>query len=262
MKRFLLLSLALTSCTGRIDPPAPVIDKRDEMYGPKPVSKKVKQEQMISRIIDKYSLSTQKEVSVTPPKKEWAPAKIDDSFDQDLPQPLERENAPLETLKDKARKSSPIALEREEKEEEPSLTQPITPPTTPLPAKKLIWPVQGKVIKPYMPGTGEGANDGLNIEAKIGTPVLAVSAGKVLYSTNQGGFGNLVCIMHAEGLISVYAHLKEINVVKGDTVEQGETIGTVGKTGNVKRPQLHFELRKKGKNKVESFNPETLLNKG
>jgi len=253
----LLAIFLLASCTGRVDPPAPVFDKTEEMYGPKPVSKKIKQEQMISRILDQYSSSSTKDNPVDANKKSWAPAKIDNTFDDALPEPLERESAPLETLKDKSSKDDHSYVE-EEKESEPVIEKEQTTTTEPL--KKLIWPVKGKIVKPYMPGSGNGSNDGIDIEAKIGTPVLAVDAGKVLYSTNQGGFGNLICIMHPDGLISVYAHLKEMNVVKGDVVEQGEKIGSVGKTGNVKRPQLHFELRKKGKNKVESFNPETLLN--
>jgi murein DD-endopeptidase MepM/ murein hydrolase activator NlpD len=66
-------------------------------------------------------------------------------------------------------------------------------------------------------------------------------------------------ITHADNdMISAYAHLKEINVAKGDTVEQGETIGSVGRTGSVKKPQLHFELRQKGKTS-QTVDPEKLL---
>ena len=51
-------------------------------------------------------------------------------------------------------------------------------------------------------------------------------------------------IRHANGYVSAYAHLKSMSVGKGDTVNRGDNIGAAGMTGSVKRPQLHFELRK------------------
>jgi murein DD-endopeptidase MepM/ murein hydrolase activator NlpD len=88
-------------------------------------------------------------------------------------------------------------------------------------------------------------NDGINIAAPAGAPVMAAADGTVAYAGNQlRGFGNLVLIRHANGLITAYAHNQSLLVQKGDKVKRGATIARVGSTGNVAKPQLHFEIRK------------------
>lgn len=67
--------------------------------------------------------------------------------------------------------------------------------------------------------------------------------------------GNLIIIQHANGWMSVYAHLDNMNVRRGARVAIGEKIGTIGKTGKVSEPQLHFEIRKGTK----AYNPEKEL---
>jgi murein DD-endopeptidase MepM/ murein hydrolase activator NlpD len=102
------------------------------------------------------------------------------------------------------------------------------------------WPVRGNVIAGY----SGGKNDGINIAAPLGAPVRAIEGGEVAYAGNElKGYGNLVLIKHADGLISAYAHCQELLVRKGDRVAPGEVIARVGTTGGVKEPQLHFELR-------------------
>lgn len=104
------------------------------------------------------------------------------------------------------------------------------------------WPVKGKIIQGFK--TGKTGNDGINISAPKGTPVKAANNGVVAHAGNQvAGLGNIVLIKHANGYMSVYTHLDEIKVKKGQEVKAGDKIGTVGKTGNVKEPQLHFEIR-------------------
>jgi murein DD-endopeptidase MepM/ murein hydrolase activator NlpD len=107
------------------------------------------------------------------------------------------------------------------------------------------WPVQGNVILKYG-ATADGLrNDGINIAAPAGAPVMAAADGIVAYAGNQlRGFGNLVLIRHANGLITAYAHNQSLLVKKGDKVKRGTTIARVGSTGNVSKPQLHFEIRK------------------
>jgi murein DD-endopeptidase MepM/ murein hydrolase activator NlpD len=61
---------------------------------------------------------------------------------------------------------------------------------------------------------------------------------------NIKSFGKLVLVKHDGGIISAYAHLGEINVREGDLVDAGQAIGTVGLTGRVDQPQLHFEIRR------------------
>lgn len=111
-----------------------------------------------------------------------------------------------------------------------------------------IWPVEGKIISPFSPG---GKNDGINIKAEEGTPVKASAAGEVMYSGSElKGFGNLLLIKHKDGWMTAYAHNSELLVQKGDAVKQGQTIAKAGKTGDVKVPQVHFEIRK-GKQPVD-----------
>ena len=121
---------------------------------------------------------------------------------------------------------------------------------------KFIWPVSGKVISNFGV-TGKGRkNDGINISAPAGSSVKAGDKGVVAYTGNAlKGFGNLILIKHSDGYITAYAHTDKILVKKGQTVVRGEKIATVGKTGGVNTPQLHFEVRA-GKKAV---NPKNYL---
>jgi murein DD-endopeptidase MepM/ murein hydrolase activator NlpD len=111
----------------------------------------------------------------------------------------------------------------------------------PLNSQEFIWPVEGKVMKPY----GNG-NDGINIAAAKGTPIKATAGGDVAYAGAQEGYGNLVILKHNEGYMSAYAHLDKILVKKGQLVSKGVQIGTVGTSGNVlqTQPQLKFSMKK------------------
>ncbi|WP_245881352.1 peptidoglycan DD-metalloendopeptidase family protein [Thalassospira marina] len=107
-----------------------------------------------------------------------------------------------------------------------------------------IWPVQGKVVLGYGAGPGGLFNDGINIAAERGTAILATDNGVVTYVGNElRGFGNLILIKHADGYVSAYAHTENPLVARGDVVSRGQRISSVGATGAVNRPQLHFEIR-------------------
>ncbi len=119
-----------------------------------------------------------------------------------------------------------------------------------------IWPVRGKLLSKYGKSKEGFYNDGINIDSKKGTKVISSQAGKVIYCGNEiPGYGNLILIKHSKNWITAYAHLNEVFTEKGKKVSKGEIIGSVGNTGNVRSPQLHFEIRK-GK---ESVNPLKLL---
>ncbi|HJV43452.1 LysM peptidoglycan-binding domain-containing protein [Caulobacter sp.] len=109
---------------------------------------------------------------------------------------------------------------------------------------KFAWPLRGEVISDFgVKGTGQ-RNDGVNIRAPQGAPVLAAADGEVAYAGNQvPTFGNLVLVKHADGWVTAYAHLSAANVKMRQQVRQGEQIGSVGATGGVNEPQLHFEMR-------------------
>jgi len=108
-----------------------------------------------------------------------------------------------------------------------------------------VWPVQGKVIGAFGSSTEGLKNDGINIAAPAGAPVLASADGTVAYAGNElRGFGNMILIRHDGGYVTAYAHNASLLVKKGDKVKRGETIARVGQTGAVFGPQLHFEIRK------------------
>lgn len=109
---------------------------------------------------------------------------------------------------------------------------------------KFDWPVKGTIISGYG-NLGSGRkNDGINIKAALGTNVKAADNGTVAYAGNElKGFGNLILIKHNDGWITAYAHNDRLFVKKGQKVRRGEKIATVGSTGSVTTPQLHFEVR-------------------
>ncbi len=110
---------------------------------------------------------------------------------------------------------------------------------------KFLMPVQGKVLAGFGPRSGGLHNDGINISATRGTPVRAAENGVVVYVGSElRGFGNLLLIKHANGWVSAYGHTDGLVVKRGDVVKRGEKVAKVGTSGNVDRPQLHFELRR------------------
>lgn len=112
----------------------------------------------------------------------------------------------------------------------------------------------------------EGANQvvfhsGIDLAAPVGTPVQAVGTGTIAFAGAQGPYGNLVVINHAEGLQTRYAQLAQISVKAGQRVSQGQSIGTVGTSGNPSSaaPHLHFELRSRSNLGWVAENPDRLL---
>ena len=107
------------------------------------------------------------------------------------------------------------------------------------------WPVQGEIIAEFGPSQRGVHNDGVNIAASEGASVGAAAKGRVAYvGTNIKSFGKLVLVKHDGGIITAYAHLGDISVTEGDIVTAGQSIGTIGRSGRVDSPQLHFEIRK------------------
>ncbi|MBT5435050.1 MAG: LysM peptidoglycan-binding domain-containing M23 family metallopeptidase, partial [Rhodospirillaceae bacterium] len=110
---------------------------------------------------------------------------------------------------------------------------------------RFIWPVQGTLLSTYGPKEGGRQNDGINIGAAAGTPVLAAEDGVVAYAGSElDDYGNLVLIRHANDWVSAYAHNARNLVSRGQTVLRGDVIASVGASGGVSQPQSHFELRR------------------
>jgi septal ring factor EnvC (AmiA/AmiB activator) len=128
---------------------------------------------------------------------------------------------------------------------------------------RLIPPVAGKIISRFgVKQSGDYKSftfqSGIDIRGEQGDPVRSVFKGNVVYAEWLKGYGNMVIINHGENYYTLYAHLQEMFRKKGDTVDTGEVIATMGDTGSLKGVRLHFELRHHGK----PVNPLEWLKKG
>ncbi|AZK46380.1 M23 family metallopeptidase [Paenibacillus lentus] len=95
------------------------------------------------------------------------------------------------------------------------------------------------------PFTGKAAfHAGIDIAGKVGDPIYAAAAGKVIAAENNHSRGKYIIIQHPNGLQSWYMHLNEIQVSEGETVKKGQTIAKLGNTGRSTGPHLHFEIVK------------------
>lgn len=96
---------------------------------------------------------------------------------------------------------------------------------------------------------------GLDYSGKEGDAVLASCGGVVVSAIERGGYGLMVELDHGDGFVTRYAHLGSAAVAIGDVIAQGDTIGTLGSSGNCDTPHLHFELRIDG----IAYNPRFYL---
>ncbi|MDR0662359.1 MAG: M23 family metallopeptidase [Holosporales bacterium] len=162
------------------------------------------------------------------------------------PPSQEEKKAKEPSKEEKKTKESPKEEWLEQDKEETSPPSPKSKKDAPLAGSaRLSWPIKGEVLSSF--GQGNHA-DGICISGKAGTPVLVADDGLVVYAgAKLKSFGNLVLVKHESGLMTAYAHLGKISVNKGDYVDRGQSVGTVGKTGDTTGEQLYFEVRKNKK---------------
>ncbi|MCJ8520518.1 murein DD-endopeptidase MepM/ murein hydrolase activator NlpD [Pseudorhizobium tarimense] len=121
---------------------------------------------------------------------------------------------------------------------------------------KYRWPVNGAVIAGFGQNVEGSRNDGINISVPEGTPIKAAENGVVIYAGNGlKQLGNTVLVRHDDGKVTVYGHAGSLNVSRGQKVTRGQTVATSGMSGDAKRPQVHFEVRKD----ATPVNPITFL---
>ncbi|VFN00868.1 MAG: Peptidase family M23 [Candidatus Kentron sp. G] len=111
---------------------------------------------------------------------------------------------------------------------------------------------KGWISSPYGlrrdPLTGKKAfHDGIDFAGKVGTEIVAVASGIVVWSGERTGYGQMVEINHGKGYSTRYGHNSSNFVKVGDTVRKGEPIATVGSTGRSTGPHVHFEVLRNGK---------------
>jgi murein DD-endopeptidase MepM/ murein hydrolase activator NlpD len=126
-------------------------------------------------------------------------------------------------------------------------------------------PMQGEVdmssnfgyrVDPFT--RGPAMHTGIDFRAEHGSPIRATAPGKVVTAEYSGGYGNLVEIEHAGGIVTRYAHMSAILVSEGQLVKPGTVVGRVGSTGRSTGPHLHYETRIDG----EAVDPTRFLRAG
>jgi len=108
-----------------------------------------------------------------------------------------------------------------------------------------ITPVEGRLsslfgLKRFFNDIPKRPHNGLDIAAKTGTPIIAPASATVIDTGNYYFNGNTVFLDHGQGLLSAYLHMNTIAVKAGQVVQQGDKLGTVGETGRVTGPHLHW----------------------
>ena len=151
--------------------------------------------------------------------------------------------------------AAPPVQVRKQEAASPGTTKP-APPATARPSRDaggvpalppapgtFIWPVRGKVITEFGSHAGKSSK-GVEIAVPHGTPVVAAAAGKVIYSSDMRGYGNLIILEHADNYFTVYGHNAKNLAKVNSFVGQGERIALSGTPDGNKSPRLHFEIRK------------------
>jgi len=114
---------------------------------------------------------------------------------------------------------------------------------------QLIWPLKGELIRGFGAKKDKRgiviSSPGIDLKTPLGTDVVAVADGKVIYVSWLRGYGQFVILDHFESYYTLYANLSDIFVEAGDNVFVGEIIGQAGDSGSLEGPKLHFEVRHK-----------------
>ncbi len=123
------------------------------------------------------------------------------------------------------------------------------------------FPVSGYLSSNYgmreSPFGGRAHHAGVDIAAKEGSPVKAAANGIVSFSGWSRNSGYVIVLEHGCGFSTIYAHNKKNQVKMGERVKRGDTIASVGSTGNATGPHLHYEVMQNGRN----VNPKNFLSR-
>ncbi len=130
---------------------------------------------------------------------------------------------------------------------------PSLPRSGPVPTggARLPWPMEGQLLTRFgmqrHPQFGTMVfRRGIEIGARYGEIVHAVSDGEVAYADWYKGYGELIILDHGNGFYTLYGNLSRLNIARGDRVARGQSIGLAGDTGSMKGSKLYFEIRRNG----------------
>ncbi len=142
----------------------------------------------------------------------------------------------------------------------------------PIEVDAVNWPLADYRYGYFFPGT-DVVHTGIDIDAPLGTPIVAAASGRVIWAgygllrhnnDSSDPYGIAVAIRHDFGfhglqLTTIYAHMSRVDVRVGEKVEQGDQLGIVGITGQTTGPHVHFEVRMEGNSTITTRNPELWL---
>lgn len=141
-----------------------------------------------------------------------------------------------------AKNAQPARPVRTARKAVPSTVPVATPATF---TGRFSWPLTGPILARFGPQGQGRVNEGINIAAPAGTPILAAADGVVAYVGSEiAVYGGLILIKHGGNWITTYGHAEELLVTRGQAVKRGQIIGRAGETGSAREPQLHFEIRR------------------
>ncbi|WP_449402690.1 M23 family metallopeptidase [Exiguobacterium artemiae] len=149
-----------------------------------------------------------------------------------------------------AEKAAKAAKEAAKSKPESSESTVVPTPVSsgPTGSAKFVRPASGGVSQGFGPASGANGytfHNGVDFSGPVGSPIRAAASGTVITAGSGGPYGNHVMISHfLDGQVytTVYGHMNSLSVSAGQTVTQGQTLGTLGSTGNSTGPHLHFEL--------------------
>jgi murein DD-endopeptidase MepM/ murein hydrolase activator NlpD len=115
-----------------------------------------------------------------------------------------------------------------------------------------IWPAKGWLTSRFGSRVSPFTNRrqfhaGIDIAGERGTDVVASAKGKVVFSGKRGPLGNSVIIDHGHGIRTMYGHSEDLYVKRGETVERGQRIASLGSSGRSTGPHVHYVVEQKGK---------------
>jgi len=106
------------------------------------------------------------------------------------------------------------------------------------------WPLRDVTVTSRFGRRGKAQHEGIDLRAKVGTPVYAAHSGMVVYADDEiSGYGRMIILRDSNGMFTLYAHNSRLKVSQGSVVKKGALLALSGNTGTSTGPHLHFEVR-------------------